>query len=285
MESIKETIESLQMTVDLLTNNKKGCSDDSSGLQAPAGEYVQHEDATPGAPDQRSSPKRSADEPSKTQDGNASETTRCSHPTENQALSNWTETSLPQMSKIQQPLSDSIVGRKSEQSMPGVLSVRCHPLLSISHQEMMRLIQIYKDECGPLYPLVDIEVTRAVAARFCADAAKLSRPESWRVIEIDEAFQESLQRLMVILSIAAAIEGPQCFAFASALIDEVEAGIDHRPCGVSCNMHLIELLTLMVRNPVMSLNYTPLMLLHRASTSSIVTKRYSRGEPLDLPQG
>lgn len=241
MDSVKETIASLQKTIDVLTSQIKGSA--GNGQHTLAGAEYQHEDGSLGAGEECRTADRSTEQlPRSKFEGTTLGTTKHDQHNGPQDRSTGSETALTQATKTQQPLANPVIGQRSE----GSIFVHCHPLLSISQPEMTRLIQIYEDECGLLYPLVDIKETRSIAERFCTEAAELFCFQNWRAIEIDGSSKESLQRLMVILSIAAVIEGSQSFAFAAALIDEIEAAIDHRPCGVPCNIHLIELLTLMV---------------------------------------
>lgn len=46
------------------------------------------------------------------------------------------------------------------------IPIPCHPLLTISCPEVLRLLDVYHDECGTLYPIVDIEAMRQLAMLF-----------------------------------------------------------------------------------------------------------------------
>jgi hypothetical protein len=69
---------------------------------------------------------------------------------------------------------------------------------------------------------------------------------TWQEFTISKEWQRPLQRLTVVLATGAVIANPDSGAFSRALVDAVEAEIDHRPCGVKGDAHLAELLFLLV---------------------------------------
>jgi hypothetical protein len=128
----------------------------------------------------------------------------------------------------------------------GRLAVACHPLLSISQVEAMRLIDIYEEECGSVYPLIDIGELRHFAARFYDDVIASHRPATWRTFQLGQLSKKSFHTLEIVLAIGLVVEGRGSTPLSSALMDELEAEIDHRPSGVSADLTFAEILTLMV---------------------------------------
>ncbi|KIW33619.1 uncharacterized protein PV07_00455 [Cladophialophora immunda] len=137
------------------------------------------------------------------------------------------------------------VPTKQASSALGGLAVTCHPLLAISQAEALRLIDVYEDECGSVYPLIDIGHLRYFAANFYASANASREPATWRTFQVDQSSKGSLHTLEIVLAIGLVIEGGGTTDLASALVDELEAEIDHRPSGVSVDIPFAEILTLM----------------------------------------
>lgn len=125
-------------------------------------------------------------------------------------------------------------------------TIRGHPLLATSGPEVLRLLDIYDEECGVLYPIVDIDSMRQLAIVFYDQTAAQRGASSWREVTLDQHLQSPLQILMVVLAIAGAIANPDAPAFSCALVDAIEAEIDHRPCGAKAETHLVGILFLMV---------------------------------------
>ncbi|KIY03899.1 uncharacterized protein Z520_00591 [Fonsecaea multimorphosa CBS 102226] len=139
----------------------------------------------------------------------------------------------------------SSVSTKQASSARGGLAVTCHPLLAISQTEALRLIDIYEDECGSVYPLIDIGHLRYFATKFYASANASREPATWRTFQVDQYSKGSLHNLEIVLAIGLVIEGGGSTDLASALVDELEAEIDHRPSGVSADLPIAEILSLM----------------------------------------
>lgn len=135
---------------------------------------------------------------------------------------------------------------KPSSTAPGRLAVACHPLLSISQVEAMRLIDIYEDECGSVYPLIDVGDLRHFAARFYDDVIASHRPATWRTFQLGQLSKKSFHTLEIVLAIGLVVEGRGSTPLSSALMDELEAEIDHRPSGTSADLTFTEILTLMV---------------------------------------
>lgn len=129
----------------------------------------------------------------------------------------------------------------------GRLAVACHPLLSISQSEALRLIDLYEDECGSVYPLIDIELIRDFTTQFYDGVTASQTPATWRTFKLDQSSKRQFNLLEIILAIALVVEGHGSTDLSCALMDELEAEIDHRPSGVSADTSLAEILTLMVR--------------------------------------
>lgn len=126
------------------------------------------------------------------------------------------------------------------------LAVACHPILSISRTEGMRLIDIYEGECGSVYPFIDVDVLRSFALKFYDEAKVSQNRATWRAFEIEQSSNKLVYILELVLAIGLVIEDHGSTDLSSALIDEVEAEIDHRPSGVSVDIPFAEIMTLMV---------------------------------------
>ena len=126
------------------------------------------------------------------------------------------------------------------------IAVTCHPLLAISSSEAMQLIDTYDDECGSAYPLIDIGHLRSFVSEFYDAINRSRRPATWRPFHVDQLSKESLHILEIVLAIALVIEGSGSSDLGAALVDELEAEIDHRPSGTTVDMPFAKILTLMV---------------------------------------
>lgn len=128
----------------------------------------------------------------------------------------------------------------------GRLAIACHPLLSFSHTEAMRLVDVYEDECGSVYPLIDIGHLRDFTTQFYDSVTMSTKPATWRTFKLDQASKRDFNTLEIVLAIALVIEGHGSTHLSSALMDELEGEIDHRPSGVCPDTHFAAILTLMV---------------------------------------
>lgn len=135
-------------------------------------------------------------------------------------------------------------------SASGRLAVACHPLLSFTQTEAMRLVNVYEDECGSVYPLIDIGQLRDFVTQFYESVTASRKPATWRTFKLDQSSKRHFNTLEIVLAIALVIEGRGSTHLSSALMDELEAEIDHRPSGVNADTHLAEILTLMVRRHI-----------------------------------
>lgn len=140
--------------------------------------------------------------------------------------------------------SAALVGQTAP--FPQELAIPCHPLLSFSLAEAMRLIDLYEDECGLVYPFIDIDQARTFATHFYEYGASLRQPSTWRTFNLDPCLKRPFHILEIVLAIALVVEGRGSTHLSSALVDELESEIDHRPSGVSADLTLAEILTLMV---------------------------------------
>ncbi|KEF59219.1 uncharacterized protein A1O9_04063 [Exophiala aquamarina CBS 119918] len=133
----------------------------------------------------------------------------------------------------------------NQTSTSGKLAVAYHPLLSLSPAEAMRLVDVYEDECGSVYPLIDIEHLRHFVTQFYDSVTASRKPATWRTFKLDQSSKRHFNTLEIVMAIALVIEGRGATDLSTALMDELEAEIDHRPSGVSADNHLAEILTLM----------------------------------------
>lgn len=147
--------------------------------------------------------------------------------------------------------SDSLWAARSDSPTRVIpkLVVACHPLLSISQAEAMRLIDIYEDECGLVYPLINTDHLRHFAIKFYNEVNVSRRTATWRPFQVDHSLKEPFNILETVLAIGLVIEDRGSTDLASALIDELESEVDHRPSGVSVDIPFAEILTLMVSLP------------------------------------
>ena len=137
---------------------------------------------------------------------------------------------------------------KALQPAYGSIAVPCHPLLSISQAEAMRLIEVYEDECGSVYPLIDIGYIQKFARDFYTRISASQKPATWHTFQLDQHSTKPFRSMEMVLAIALVIEDCGSNHLSSALVDDLEAEMDHRPCGVSFDTHFVEILTLMVCN-------------------------------------
>lgn len=138
------------------------------------------------------------------------------------------------------------VSTKKASAIPGGLAVTCHPLLAISQPEALRLIEVYEDECGSAYPFIDIGNLRYFATNFYDRADVSRKPATWRAFQVDKTSKRSFNTLEMVLAISLMIEGHGSSDLATALVDELEAEIDHRPSGTAVDIPFTEILSLMV---------------------------------------
>lgn len=114
----------------------------------------------------------------------------------------------------------------------------------------MRLVDVYEDECGSVYPLIGIDQLRHFVTQFYDSVTASRKPANWRTFKLDQSSKRHFNTLEIVLAIALVIEGHGSTDLGSALMDELETEIDHRPSGVSADTHFAEILTLMVRRHI-----------------------------------
>lgn len=130
------------------------------------------------------------------------------------------------------------------------ITIQRHPLLGISCEEALFLLQRYQYEWGEMFTVVDIDDMRHLATSFYSQEAVSHGSLKWQELTLDQSMQRPLQRLMAVLAVAGVIASPDATGFSSALVDAIEAEIDHRPCGVQGDAHLAEMFFLLVGPPV-----------------------------------
>lgn len=146
---------------------------------------------------------------------------------------------------------DREVGITASVSVPQETSRRTHcrnnPLLKLTRNEALRLIDLYEDECGSLYPFVDkLLVCRAAHYVYEHAASSVSSLPSTQ-IEENKLSDGVVDILKLVIAIALVLEGQGPGNLSSELLESVEAGFHARLCGAKVDIIEIQAWTAMVR--------------------------------------
>jgi hypothetical protein len=122
-----------------------------------------------------------------------------------------------------------------------------NPLGTISRHEALRLLQVYDEEYGSIYPFIDKTVLYHAAQCFydCIDIASLSSTETYQKDEntLSDGIWDVLK---LIIAVAAAIASHGSNAFSARLLDSVESGFKIRTLGEKVELLEIQAWTAMV---------------------------------------
>ncbi|KAJ5027782.1 hypothetical protein J3E73DRAFT_229341 [Bipolaris maydis] len=107
-----------------------------------------------------------------------------------------------------------------------------NPLCTIPRNEALRLLQVYDEEYGSIYPFVDKTVLHRAAQCFY-DCVDMESPSSTKIYQKDEnTLSDGIwDVLKLIIAIAAAIESHGPNALSASLLKSVESGFDIRVLG------------------------------------------------------
>jgi hypothetical protein len=124
------------------------------------------------------------------------------------------------------------------------------PLSGLGLQETLRLVQVYEDTVGTMYPCVDLASVRAYVVEFYhsqdpafVNSSDLSRPDS----DQDWFHARDIQVLKILLATALLVESHGRSECAAQLADSVEDRFASRLKVAEVDMKEILILTLLVR--------------------------------------
>lgn len=151
------------------------------------------------------------------------------------------------------------------------------PLCAIPQNEAFRLIAVYDEECGSIYPFLDHKLILKTAHDFYNAAESCRVPSLHRTTACENKFPDgNLGILKLVVATAVVIENSGPTNLSAQLLDSVESGFERRVCDAQVDILQIQTWTAMVRRchqlTLISLTYC------RVSSSSIVTRRSSLGE-------
>lgn len=176
----------------------------------------------------------------------------------------------PRLNTSEAKITDSAVA--ADGSFPNSLS-----LMSLT--EVSRLINLYEDETGSIYPFLDIEQVQSCASNFHHNVGRNggASQEYMSGTETTRGWDNDLDILKIVLAIALAIEGCGFSEMGKKLIGEVEHSIDQGIAAHKADMRGLKVLTLMVSTATLLSNEAD----HdRAFTNFTATKRFLPGERL-----
>lgn len=121
------------------------------------------------------------------------------------------------------------------------------PLTRISFQEARRLVELYEEESGTVYPFIDIQLMLETAQRFynTTDTIQIS-PARRNHADKNKLSGGMLDILKLVIAIASVFEGHGPTVLSRSLLDSVESGFQGRLCGPTIDVLEIQAWTLMV---------------------------------------
>lgn len=132
----------------------------------------------------------------------------------------------------------------------GTSSVNCgieNPLRTIPRHEALRLLGVYDEEYGSIYPFIDKKVLYHAAQCFY-DYVDMASPSSTKTYQKDEnTLSDGIWDILkLVIAIAAAIESHGSNAFSARLLKSVESGFNIRVLGEKVELLEIQAWTAMV---------------------------------------
>ncbi|KAF2992973.1 hypothetical protein E8E13_000321 [Curvularia kusanoi] len=122
-----------------------------------------------------------------------------------------------------------------------------NPLCIIPRHEALRLLEVYDEEYGSIYPFIDKKILYHAAQCFydCIDMASPSSIESYQTDEntLSDGIWDVLK---LIIAIAAAVESHGPNIFSAGLLKSVESGFHIRTLGEKVELLEIQAWTAMV---------------------------------------
>jgi hypothetical protein len=122
----------------------------------------------------------------------------------------------------------------------------------ISIIEADRLIDVYEEEAGTLYPFLDINQIKLHARKYYASR----KPVSGEVVSVSRLSEEertleayNLHLLRMVMAIASVIEGRGHSELSTRLVDEVQSYIEEGLCMARAHIRGLQVLTLLVCSP------------------------------------
>lgn len=126
-----------------------------------------------------------------------------------------------------------------------------HPLRTLGEDEVLRLVQVYEDTVGVMYPCVDLDGVRAYALEYCRArdlvTESTSSPLSPQAASDEDWFSaRDVQVLKILLATALLVESHGRSERAARLADSVEDRFASRLKIAEVDMKEILILTLLV---------------------------------------
>lgn len=171
--------------------------------------------------------------------------------------------------------SDVATSVRSMQAVDDFRRIR-DPLCAIPRNEAFRLIAVYDEECGSIYPFLDNELILKAAHDFYNTAESGEVPPFHRTTTSENVLSGGvLDILKLAIATAVVIENSGPTNLSAQLLDSVESGFEGRVCGAQVDILEIQAWTAMVH---CCRQLTINMLTNcRVSSSSIVTRKFWPG--------
>lgn len=157
-----------------------------------------------------------------------------------------------------------------------------NPLLKITQDEALRLIDLYEEESGSVYPFLEKAlICKAAHAVYERPVVRPSSSLHWAPNEENKLSDGVGDILKLVIAIALVIEGQSPCKLSSELLESVESGFHSRVCGATVDVIEIQAWTAMVSLQWSYLD-TCCSKYTRAFFNFTATKRFSLGGRLGL---
>lgn len=154
------------------------------------------------------------------------------------------------------------------------------PLLSITQNEAIRLITIYEEECGTVYPFIDIQLLQSVADKFYRSGISARSPSlAHRLGDENMLSGGIVDILRLVIAIASVFECHGPTSLSARLLNSVESGFEGRLCGPSVDILEIQAWTLMVSSTFPLVSPRCRLTHRRVYSSFTVTRKLALGGP------
>lgn len=148
------------------------------------------------------------------------------------------------------------------------------PLLSITRNEAIRLVEIYEEEFGIVYPFIDIKSVLSAVEQFYTTAKSTRAAEAARRPGDENMLSGGVVDILkLVIAIASVSEGHGPTNLSVRLLDNVESGFEGRLCGPSVDILEIQAWTLMVRTILLLSCRRYHLTQHRVFSNSIVMRK------------
>lgn len=174
-------------------------------------------------------------------------------PTSTAFILDIADTSLERMGIQSTPEDYSVENQTEDPNLPTTKltkASRVDGLPAIEEREIMRLIQVYEDTFGTVYPCLDIEIVKCEAVSRWKREARMRQNAAVNVVYYDSkdyaSFDRNLEILKVVLAIALVYESNGYSAEAAQLMSSVEEAMYKRMNIVEVDLKELLIFTLMV---------------------------------------